>query len=519
MRSNNLKDALILLFIFSVWIVQPLRSFTNDNPSLQLVIKDFQVTNEDLKGDEPCTRIAASHNTFIVVWEVYSKPLYDSYEDCDIYAQLYANDGLKIGDTFQVNDDTGEKMQRSPAVAMSDSGDFIITWNDRRNSRGDYSELYAQKYDDTGAPVGSNFLVSDSGLAAGTETPQICIDNSGYFIVTWRDSRNNDHGDIYAQRFSADLEKIGSNFQVNDDSTDNEQQYPAICLDNNGICTITWADGRNDGIYAQRYDSDGKTIGTNFQVDNTGTDISTNLPDIDCDQTGRFIIIWEDERNGHPDIYAQYFDINGEKTGDNFQVNNYSRNDSENGPEIGVNQTGEFIVTWDDYINSEYDIYAQLYDTNITAIGDTFRINTDTTGSEQANHSTVFVNNFVYTCWLDHQTDPKSIWANVYKYVADSKIIPTLPHNFNIYPIYPNPFNATTNIRFDVPEETLVEIIVYDLMGREVWKSAKTNYNAGTYSMTWNGVTRSGRPVGTGMYFVKMNSTKYTATQKILLLK
>jgi len=56
-------------------------------------------------------------------------------------------------------------------------------------------------------------------------------------------------------------------------------------------------------------------------------------------------------------------------------------------------------------------------------------------------------------------------------------------------------------------------------MGREVWKSAKTNYSAGTYSIIWNGVNQSGQPVGTGIYIVRLNSTKYTATQKVLLMK
>ncbi|MCK9559942.1 MAG: T9SS type A sorting domain-containing protein [Candidatus Marinimicrobia bacterium] len=85
--------------------------------------------------------------------------------------------------------------------------------------------------------------------------------------------------------------------------------------------------------------------------------------------------------------------------------------------------------------------------------------------------------------------------------------------------IYPNPFNPKTTISFDLPEQTVVGIIVYDLMGREVWKSAKTNYSAGTYSIIWNGVNQSGQPVGTGIYIVRLNSTKYTATQKVLLMK
>jgi len=94
-----------------------------------------------------------------------------------------------------------------------------------------------------------------------------------------------------------------------------------------------------------------------------------------------------------------------------------------------------------------------------------------------------------------------------------------LPSEFSLNPAQPNPFNMTTNISFDLPEETGVEIVVYDLMGREVWKSAKTHYSAGTYSVIWNGTNHSGQPVGTGMYLVRLNSAKYNATQKVLLMK
>ncbi len=90
---------------------------------------------------------------------------------------------------------------------------------------------------------------------------------------------------------------------------------------------------------------------------------------------------------------------------------------------------------------------------------------------------------------------------------------------FQLYKAYPNPFNPRTAISFNLPEETRIEIVVYDLVGREIWKSAKTNYAAGSHSVIWNGTDRAGRPVGTGMYIVKLNSNKYSATQKVLLMK
>jgi parallel beta-helix repeat protein len=94
-----------------------------------------------------------------------------------------------------------------------------------------------------------------------------------------------------------------------------------------------------------------------------------------------------------------------------------------------------------------------------------------------------------------------------------------IPRKFALKSAYPNPFNPKTTISFDLPEEARVEIVVYDLIGREIWQSTRTSYPAGTHSLVWNGTTKSGQPVGTGVYLVRLNSPKYSATQKVLLIK
>jgi len=94
-----------------------------------------------------------------------------------------------------------------------------------------------------------------------------------------------------------------------------------------------------------------------------------------------------------------------------------------------------------------------------------------------------------------------------------------IPKKFALKPAYPNPFNASTTIRFDLPEQSQVEIAVFDLTGKEVWRTTKTNYPAGSHSIIWNGVNRSGQLVGTGMYIFRLNSPKYRAVQKVVLMK
>jgi flagellar hook assembly protein FlgD len=98
-------------------------------------------------------------------------------------------------------------------------------------------------------------------------------------------------------------------------------------------------------------------------------------------------------------------------------------------------------------------------------------------------------------------------------------VVSILPEKIELKPNYPNPFNPTTNIAFALPEAAKVQILIYDLTGREIWRSSKTSYPAGNHTLAWNGVNQAGESVVSGIYMVRMITPKYSATQRILLMK
>jgi len=101
----------------------------------------------------------------------------------------------------------------------------------------------------------------------------------------------------------------------------------------------------------------------------------------------------------------------------------------------------------------------------------------------------------------------------------EPEVVSILPDKFELKPNYPNPFNPTTNINFALPEVSNVKISIYDLTGREIWHNTKTSYAAGNHTLAWNGVNQSGANVVSGIYLVRMVTSKYTATQRIILMK
>ncbi|MBI5060136.1 carboxypeptidase regulatory-like domain-containing protein [candidate division KSB1 bacterium] len=89
-----------------------------------------------------------------------------------------------------------------------------------------------------------------------------------------------------------------------------------------------------------------------------------------------------------------------------------------------------------------------------------------------------------------------------------------LPTEFAYHANYPNPFNATTAFRFDVPNASRVQIVLYNMNGQEVARPVDDVYQPGRYNVSF---TADNLP--SGMYIARMNAGSYTATGKLLLLK
>jgi hypothetical protein len=154
-----------------------------------------------------------------------------------------------------VNDDAGTADQTICAIAMDVSGNFVITWEDYRNGN---SDIYAQRFNSSGTPQGSNFKVNDDAGTADQTICAIAMDVSGNFVITWEDLRNANY-DIYAQRYNSSGTPTGSNYLVpHPNYSSFEQAYPAVGANSSNIC-FTWEDDRRDpwrDIYAKIVDWD-----------------------------------------------------------------------------------------------------------------------------------------------------------------------------------------------------------------------------------------------------------------------
>ncbi|WP_416676414.1 calcium-binding protein [Egbenema bharatensis] len=401
---------------------------------------EFQV-NAAGSGDRNNPSIAtSSFGTFATVWE----SLGQDGDGSGIFGRLYRDDGRAIGSEFQVNLTTAGD-QDTPSVAMDGNGNFVVIWVGDRTNR----NVYGQRFDAQGQSIGSEFRVN-AALTTGSHTrPSVAITPNGSFIVTWAatQQRNNPFGadnsglGVYAQRFNRNGGPQRNPFRVNT-TTNRDQSNPVVATNRSGDFVIAWdsvqQDGSGKGVFAQRYLSNGSSVGSEFQV-NTFTSRDQRNPTLAMDITGAFVVAWESDRQDgdKSGIYAQRFAPNGNPRGSEFRVNSNTRGDQIS-PAVGMDAEGNFTVVWasDDRGRGDGDgfgVFAQQFDAEGDRIGDEIRINTTTRSNQDAPAIAVQNNGTFVVSWASQDSGGSSsqrqtIFAQQYQ-ISGRPTFPTAPSN------------------------------------------------------------------------------------------
>jgi hypothetical protein len=118
---------------------------------------------------------------------------------------------------------------------------------------------------------------------------------------------------------------------------------------------------------------------------------------------------------------------------------------------------------------------------------------------------------------LAYKDDMNSLKATVMKFAesGDTPLpIVNIPSEFAILNIYPNPFNPSTTISYELSIGNLVSINIYDIQGRLLETLYEGHMNAGQYNMLWDA-----NGISSGVYLLRMQAGNDIRTQKLLLLK
>jgi len=146
----------------------------------------------------------------------------------------------------------------------------------------------------------------------------------------------------------------------------------------------------------------------------------------------------------------------------------------------------------------------------------TILIDSVRTGITEYLDVTVPVNSEPYYYWL--QAVGESGESEKVAFGIETTV-KTIPNEFNVSYPYPNPFNPSTTIQYEIPENSHVKLVIYDTLGRKVSVLTDTLVSAGTHETVWDGRNYRGETVGSGVYIFQLIAGANKTHGKILFLR
>jgi hypothetical protein len=476
----------------------------------------FILNDDSMGANQESPQIAArSDGGFIAVWEDFRN------NNSDIYLKKFDSNGLSLGNESRVNDSLGYVNHGLPDIACNDSGKFVVVWQDERVGL----DIYGQLFDHLGSPVGGNFKVNGDSATELNNTPSCDMSTSGDFVVVWSAKAGN-VPNIYGRTFGSNGQPKDTSFKINDDNQTVDHLSPKVSMDSLGNFVVAWEDKRDgqDGIYLQRYNSNGLKIGSNFPLAGGTKSSARTEPDLDLSHKGEFVVVWIEDQ----EVFAQRYDSSATPMGSNIPVTNDPSSFPEN-PQVRVTDDGYFVVAWTDHRREGSDIYFQTY-LNGLPHGLNHLVNTDLGNALQISPGIDLWNNYLYSVWMDNRIPGHGfdIFFNTVNFketgVEDEEEEKDLPKEFSLQQNYPNPFNPSTIIRFKVEggrSKALIHttLIIYNILGQKVRTLVDETKSAGSYEVIWDGKDDERKEVAGGIYFYQLIVEDQILTKKMLLLK
>jgi hypothetical protein len=306
-----------------------------------------------VSGEGQVNSVAAdAQGNYVVIWEGAGPG--DS--DGGVYARMYYADGTPRTNEFRVNL-AAARPQRMPVIAMASNGDFAVAWSAWDAGLGRHAAL-ARVFNANGSPRTGDIQVTAFGNKTTRLTTGIAMDADGDFVVLLQGADYSgwfsNSGIISFQRYNSLGQAQGKATQVVDAGVINGSS--SVAMDALGNFVVVWGDS---GIYAQRYNAAGKTVGARIT-----TALSGHWPTVARNANGMFVVA----SNG--DI--QIFNADGSpRTG----AVEFGQMDWGYRPALGIDAVGDVVVSWSD---GERDVFARRFTSTGVAKEDAFRVNTTT---------------------------------------------------------------------------------------------------------------------------------------------
>ena len=400
---------------------------------------EFLVNTQTI-GDQHLSSIAMRPNgDFAVVWAEFN--IVDNIRNADIVLRLFNAGGLPQSEEIIIYIE-GSNTVGNPDIAMDSQGNFIVVWEcDDPSNPGDFSNICGQRYNANGVELGQIFTIN-TFRPDFQRKPEVAMNAEGDFVVVW-ESRyqlsTTEKDEVYGQQFWADGTPRGSEFRINQ-TTAEDQKNVAVAMDDQGNFIAVWNSENADvntkfDIFARRYSADGTPVSSEFMVNTFDAD-NQILPDIAMDKNGDFVVGWQSKGQAVPNqysVYAQLYKSNGTTVGNEFRVDDPDPNNIlSGGVATSMDERGNFAITWTDFNDGDLlGISAKCFLANGNSIGNQLRVNTETDNIQIDAEIAMDADGDFVVVWSSFYQEPPSTEGFVNYGVYGQRFQSKFPNNCN----------------------------------------------------------------------------------------
>ena len=227
----------------------------------------------------------------------------------------------------------------SPSVAIDASGNVYVAWVDSRRGGGDAGDVYVAKRSAATGLWAPGVLINDDAVGAAQSSPSIAVSETGEVIVVWADRRNNKQH-IYSARLPAGSSTWSADIKVTSDQT-KVKTVPSVAIGSDGTAYILWQQAANkNGIWFSSLPLGSSTWATPAQINDNSKDQIN--PRIAVDTAGRLLAVYSE---GTTAIWARTRP-GGSSTWSTAVVVSTSTPGSARTPAVSMRGNGVGYVVW-----------------------------------------------------------------------------------------------------------------------------------------------------------------------------
>lgn len=483
-----MKQLLYILFVIS-----QLQHFISAQwqPDVRLTNNPF----ESFTSLNNARNVSSTGNLVHVLW----------HDDRDGNEEIYYKRSLDAGltwgtDTRLTNNDT-----HSTGPSVFAIGQVVhAVWHDIRDGN---FEIYYKRSVNSGGTWGTDTRLTVNSAVSTTPSVYAVTVTSHIVHLVWRDFRDG-NDEIYYKRSTDGGTTWGADTRLTVNSSNSIN--PSVSV-SGSVVNVVWYDNRdgNNEIYYKRSPDAGVTWGPDTRVTNNS---SVSLAPTLTASGSNVYIVWWDNRDGNNEIYCKRSTDAGINWDPDMRLTNNTAQSTY--PSVSASAQTVYVVWIDGRDGNSEVYYKRSTNEGISWESDT-RLTINTALSD---YPSVSVNGqAVHVVWRDSRDGNEEIYYKLNPTGTTVGIINInsgIPEHFSLSQNYPNPFNPTTYIEFQIPQSGLINITIYDALGRKVETIVNQNLAAGTYKAGWDASN-----MVSGVYFYRLNTGDFTDTKKMILLK